>query len=143
MNLREQLIGFEDWVHKAYPDPISKGDPWTIGAGHTGPEVHEGLVWTDEQISAALDADIAEAVDGVLDALPWVAQLNEPRQAVLFGMAFQMGVHKLLEFHETLGAIRDQHFDHAANLLEQSLWAKQTPKRAKRLIRQLATGEWN
>lgn len=44
--------------NKAYPDPASGGDPWTIGYGHTGPEVHEGLVWTDEQCLTALNADL-------------------------------------------------------------------------------------
>lgn len=32
---------------------------WTIGVGHTGSEVHSGLVWTDEQVDAALAADLA------------------------------------------------------------------------------------
>lgn len=35
---------------------------WTIGVGHTGPEVHEGLVWTTDQVMDALrkDVEIAE-----------------------------------------------------------------------------------
>lgn len=32
---------------------------WTIGVGHTGPEVHEGLIWTDEQVFDALRGDMA------------------------------------------------------------------------------------
>ena len=32
---------------------------WTIGVGHTGPEVHQGLVWTTAQVDAALAADLA------------------------------------------------------------------------------------
>lgn len=42
--------------NKAYPD---SGGIWTIGIGHTGPEVHEGLVWTDEQVAAAFNKDSA------------------------------------------------------------------------------------
>lgn len=34
---------------------------WTIGIGHTGPEVHEGLVWTDAQVLEAFRANIEEA----------------------------------------------------------------------------------
>ena len=30
----------------------------TIGWGHTGPDVHEGLVWTREQAVEALKGDI-------------------------------------------------------------------------------------
>lgn len=42
----------------AYADPATGGAPWTIGVGHTGPEVHPGLVWTDAQIDAALRHDL-------------------------------------------------------------------------------------
>jgi lysozyme len=53
----------------AYPDPASplargtgaSGAPWTIGWGHTGPEVHQGLVWTQAQADAQLLADMARA----------------------------------------------------------------------------------
>lgn len=53
----------------AYPDPASprargtgaSGAPWTIGYGHTGAEVHEGLVWTQAQADAALLIDMAWA----------------------------------------------------------------------------------
>lgn len=43
---------------QAYPDPATKGAPWTIGVGHTGPEVVPGLAWTDAQIDAALSDDL-------------------------------------------------------------------------------------
>jgi lysozyme len=35
---------------------------WTIGYGHTGPEVVEGLEWTIPQAEAALQADMAKAL---------------------------------------------------------------------------------
>lgn len=141
MNLRQQLIGFEGWERNAYPDPLTGGDPWTIGVGHTGPEVHKGLVWTDDQISAALDKDMAEKTAQVRAAVPWFDRLNEPRQAVLIGMQFQLkgGVKG---WPRLLAAIRDEHFADAAENIRQSLWAHQTPKRAIRLAHQLETGEW-
>ena len=143
MKLREQLIGFEGRVTQTYPDPISKGgEPWTIGVGHCGPEVRPGLVWTDAQIDAALDADIAKATAAVDSALPWAKALTEPRRAVLIGMAFQMGIGGLKGFKLTLAAVRDGRYSHAAALMLNSLWAKQTPKRAKTLARQMETGEW-
>ena len=43
----------------AYPDPgSSDGTPWTIGWGHTGPEVVKGLRWTQLQANAAFVADL-------------------------------------------------------------------------------------
>lgn len=39
------------------------GAPWTIGFGHTGPEVHYGLLWSQTQCDEQLviDAEVAEA----------------------------------------------------------------------------------
>ena len=45
----------------AYPDPASGGEPWTIGYGHTGPDVVPGLVISQQQAEAWLEADAAEA----------------------------------------------------------------------------------
>jgi lysozyme len=44
---------------------ILSGAPWTIGVGHTGPEVKYGLVWTQDQADAQLFADVAGAVSAV------------------------------------------------------------------------------
>ena len=41
------------------------GAPWTIGWGHTGPEVHYGLVWTQDQCDATLLADMKRSEDNV------------------------------------------------------------------------------
>lgn len=50
------LMEREGVRHEAYRDSVGV---WTIGVGHTGPEVVPGLVWTDEQVAAALHADLA------------------------------------------------------------------------------------
>lgn len=53
---------FETCSLTAYPDPGSRdGNPWTIGWGHTGPEVRKGLVWTQAQCDAADLEDMREA----------------------------------------------------------------------------------
>ncbi len=51
------IIQREDKRNVAYLD--SRGIP-TIGVGHTGPEVHMGLVWSDEQVKATLAQDLAK-----------------------------------------------------------------------------------
>lgn len=80
---RRLIQEFESCECKAYPDPGSplgracaargvrlrdyerlqgwqalSGAPWTIGWGHTGPEVRPGLVWTQEQADAAFETDL-------------------------------------------------------------------------------------
>lgn len=46
----------------AYLDSVGVA---TIGVGHTGPEVHLGLHWTDQQVEAALAKDIHKFEDAV------------------------------------------------------------------------------
>lgn len=52
------ISGFEGKRMCAYPDPGTRGAPWTIGYGHTGPEVRPGLCISKEQADALLLADI-------------------------------------------------------------------------------------
>lgn len=47
---------------KAYKD--TKGI-WTIGVGHTGPEVFSGLVWTLDKVSEVFAVDVQWAEDAV------------------------------------------------------------------------------
>ncbi len=53
---------FEGLRKESYRD---SGGVWTIGYGHTGAEVHVGLVWTPEQAEEALRRDVAEPVSVV------------------------------------------------------------------------------
>jgi lysozyme len=131
---------------KAYPDPLSGGDPWTIGYGHTGPEVRQGVTWTQEQAEAALMADIEEHNAKLAAALPWVVGLDPARRRVLQNMAFNLGVgvpggkKGLLGFKNTLGMIERGEYARAADAMLKSLWAKQVGKRAVRLSNTMRTG---
>ncbi len=50
---------FESCRLVAYPDPgSSDGTPWTIGWGHTGPEVCKGLVWTQDYADKVFVEDL-------------------------------------------------------------------------------------
>ncbi len=53
------LKSFEGLKLNAYPDPGSGGAPWTIGYGHTGPEVKPGLVISQRQADAYLKGDVS------------------------------------------------------------------------------------
>ena len=56
---------FEGCNLEAYPDPGTGGAPWTIGYGHTGPEVKKGLTCTQEQAERWLHFDVQKAVAAV------------------------------------------------------------------------------
>jgi lysozyme len=56
---------FEGRLNEAYPDPATGGAPWTIGVGHTGSDVFKHLMWSDEKIDEALEADLVKFEAGV------------------------------------------------------------------------------
>ena len=62
LHLTEQ---FEGCKLNAYPDPGTGGAPWTIGYGHTGPDVHPGLTITQEQAEELLMQDTQKAATAV------------------------------------------------------------------------------
>jgi GH24 family phage-related lysozyme (muramidase) len=64
---------------------------WTIGWGHTGPGVRQGVTWTQQQADAALAADLREAHAGMLQALPMAAGYSGARQAALTSWVFNVG----------------------------------------------------
>lgn len=140
--LKKQIEGFEGREHKAYPDPLTHGAPWTIGIGHTGQEVHPGLVWTDAQIDVAFEADCVLAEKQCANKFPWFGGLNEPRKAVLVGLVFQLGINRLVNFRLTLAAIAAQRWSQAASEMLNSDWHKQTPTRAEKLAKQIESGTW-
>ncbi len=57
----ERLKGYESLRLNAYPDPGTGGAPWTIGYGHTGPDVHPGETITREKATSLLRGDLAGA----------------------------------------------------------------------------------
>ena len=78
----------------AYPDPASGGDPWTIGYGHTGPEVSPGLTISQAQADAWLEADVAKAAAAVNRLLAPVA-LSPTQRDALVSFCFNVGAGAL------------------------------------------------
>lgn len=62
---------------------------WTIGYGATGPEVHEGAVWTQQQADARLESDIARFEAGVKRCVK--VPLSDKQAAALISFAFNLG----------------------------------------------------
>ena len=71
---RNLIRDFEGERLTAYPDPGTGGDPWTIGVGHTGPDVHKGLTITKEQSDKLLSEDLARFEAGVNKLAPKTTQ---------------------------------------------------------------------
>lgn len=142
--LVEQLKKDEGLRLEAYKDTVGV---WTIGYGHTGPEVKPGLVWTEAQAEAALVDDVREHNAKLAAALPWLNLLDPVRRRVLQNMAFNLGIGNadtgkgLLGFKNTLNYVRTGQYDKAADGMLASKWAKQVKGRAVRLAKQMRTGK--
>jgi len=91
----QAIEGREGRKNVAYQD--SKGI-WTIGVGHTGPEVVEGLEWTEEQIEAALAEDVTK-VEDMLNANVTV-DLKQNQFDALVSIGFNIGYNG--ELHSTI-----------------------------------------
>lgn len=72
-----------------------------------------------------------------------LAQCNDARRDVLYSMAYQMGVAGLAGFTNTLGLISRGEFTRAASAMMNSLWARQTPNRARRHAEVMRTGTYD
>jgi lysozyme len=141
---------------KAYPDPESalgkaiqlgmtrlhglSGEPWTCGYGCTGPDVHEGTVWTLAEAERRRDAKIAESIAELDAKAHWWRSLCDARQDVLANMHFNMGWARLSGFTKALAAMRAYDYEAAAREMLDSRWATQVRGRAKRLAEQMRTG---
>lgn len=80
------IVKREGSRNKAYKD--TKGI-WTCGVGHTGPEVCEGLVWTDQQVQTALQADLKASEDAVNTV---TYPLSQNQFDALVSFVFNVGV---------------------------------------------------
>ncbi|WP_072094152.1 lysozyme [Trabulsiella odontotermitis] len=86
LNLIKKSEGLE---LEAYPDPGTGGAPWTIGYGHTGPDVYKGLVWTDVQADKALRQDVARFERDVTNLV--TVPLTQNQFDALVDFAFNCG----------------------------------------------------
>lgn len=128
-SLKADIEKEEGFVSHAYQDSLGF---LTIGIGRMIDKKRGGGI-TKEEAEYLLENDIDKALSGLYDALPWLEEQPEQIQRALVLMAFQMGVKKLLAFKNTLSLIRQGKYVHAADNALQSMWAKQTPARAKRV----------
>jgi lysozyme len=137
-NITAQLRRDEGEVLHAYQDHLGY---WTIGVGILI-DNRKGGGLLPEESEFILNNRIALRTRALREKLPWFDSLDEARKGVLTNMAYQLGVEGLLAFKNTLKFIQQGNYLMAAENMMLSKWASQTPERAKRLARQMITGQW-
>ncbi|MDE2103187.1 MAG: lysozyme [Patescibacteria group bacterium] len=87
-------VKISDGQFKAYPDPATNGEPWTIGWGSTGPDIHAGLVWTQAQCDERLVQD-AQRIGNAVQNLLGDASTTQNQYDALVSFAYNLGPAKL------------------------------------------------
>lgn len=137
MQLKEQLIRDEGDVPHAYKDSLGY---WTIGVGFLIDKEKGGRL-PDAVRDFWLEHEINDKTRQLRARLPLFEDLNKARQDALVNMAFNIGVNGLLGFKKTLALLRIGKYEEAAKEMLNSKWADQVGDRAKRLSKQIETGE--
>lgn len=84
---RKLICSFEDCRLTAYRDG---GGVWTIGWGHTGHDVHEGLTITQAEADLLFEADLVEVVAGVNELL--TVTVTQAQFNALCSFAYNVGL---------------------------------------------------
>ena len=137
--LSEMLEQEEGLKLKPYTDSVGK---LTIGYGRNLDDT--GISETEARFM--LGNDIARAALLLDKNIPWWKLLDEPRQAVLCDMTFNMGFgdgrHGLSTFPRFLEAVRSGNYALAAKEGLDSHWAGQVGQRAVKLMKIMETGQY-
>jgi lysozyme len=134
----DQIKSDEGLVLHAYDDHLGFA---TIGYGRLIDRRKGGGISQDEA-EYLLKNDVNARLNVLQSAIPFFNRLDDARKAVLLNMSFQLGIAGLLKFKSTLAFIEAGDFENAAANMLKSLWARQTPNRARRLAEQMRTGQW-
>jgi lysozyme len=84
---------FEGCTLKAYPDPASGGEPWTIGWGSTGPDIHPDTIWTQQQADDTLLTDLQKVLDSMVSLIH--IDLDENQYGALLSFTYNLGLGSL------------------------------------------------
>ena len=133
--LRQSLIAHEGLRLKAYLDTVGKV---TIGYGRNLTDI--GI--TQDEADAMLEHDIDMAVLALVNALPWVQDVDDVRFNVLAEMAFNLGCAGLRGFTQFLASVKSGDYVSASRHMLASKWAAQVGNRAVRLAKRMESGAW-
>lgn len=137
-----RLLAYDDATGKIVGINETPQGTLTIGVGHTGFDFKAGDCWTKEQAMTAFDIDYEKAFEIAFQMFPHFRDACEPRQAVLADMSFQMGERGLGKFHNLYRAFNKCDYAAAAEAIRDSLYAHETPSRAKKNADMMEKGIW-
>lgn len=106
---------------------------WTVGVGRVVEE-GKGPGLSRDEAMYLLRNDIERVTGELQSRFDWFDALSEDRKTAIVSMAFQLGLGGLLKFKNALKSLEEGDFAAAADHFLDSLWAAQTPNRAKQVV---------
>jgi len=134
--LKQELIRDEGARYSVYQDHLGY---WTIGVGRLVDRRKGGRLRQDE-VEVLLHNDIQACIEDVHNE-PWFRSLDtDNRRRAILNMRFQLGAAGIRTFKTSLRLIAEGRFKEAGVNLRKSLWYRQTPERAERIIQMIEGG---
>ena len=121
--------GFEPRVYKC-----TEGVD-TIGYGFAIKDLH-----LDEDIAELiLMRKIQKLLERIIVAFSWFENSPKEVKFVVTNMCYQLGLRGFSKFKQTIYYLETEQYEEASLEMLDSLWAKQTPNRAKELSEQISS----
>jgi GH24 family phage-related lysozyme (muramidase) len=131
----------EGFRSRAYWDdaPGGGGGQWTWGYGTKAPG--QGAVTDEVEASKELEIAVWEAVGDYQTVFPVdPVGCTAARKESLIDMVYNLGLTRFYGFAPTIDLIREGAWTRAAGRIRNSLWYRQVGRRARRVVRELETG---
>lgn len=147
MTLRQLIEKHEGRKNTPYTCPAgfkTIGVGWNINANPLPPDIanylkHNGHI-TDEMIDQLLDISIRHAQADCRVLFPGFDNFSDGRKMALIDFVFNIGFAGARKFKKAVKAINSGKWDIAAREMQDSLWFKQVPKRAKTVVKMVEAG---
>tara|TARA_A100001201_G_scaffold85626_1_gene75649 strand:+ start:1320 stop:1751 length:432 start_codon:yes stop_codon:yes gene_type:complete len=138
--LKTQIKEHEGFVPRVYKDSLGKR---TIGYGHLCVEPEQwddDKEYTKEELEEVFNKDFDEALKNA-ESLIGDRPVNFIAKQVLIEMVFQLGIGGVGKFKKMWSALDNEDYGEASFQMMDSLWAKQTPKRAEKLSHKMRSAK--
>ena len=96
-----------------------------------------GTKVSEDRVNELFAKDIQVTIDECKVLYEYFDDLPEEAQRIIANMMFNLGRPRLSKFKKMYEAVMDANWIEAAIQMEDSLWAKQVPKRAERLCERM------
>jgi len=130
MSLIESIKKHEGYVGVVYKDSLNVD---TIGYGFAIKDLE-----LDRDIcDIILERKLKDLHDRVKNKFKWYGYMPQEIKDVVMEMCYQLGVGGFSKFKKTISFLENKQFKDASEEMLDSLWAKQTPNRAKGLSKKV------